>query len=174
MSGFATPPMRRPSPAASSTAPMRNLGYSPPPCLSKHPIILIPSSLSCEGKYVHASQRICGSVRKKYTRISPRDAVCQRSEPARRRGSSPNRRGPVCTGGASRPESVRVCILCRKFSKSGCRSKSRQGSCVGPSAPKLAKRWREGPLETVAARSPNRNFAAKNKNVNNQLLIILD
>ena len=56
MSGFATPPIRRPSPAASSTAPMRNLGYSPPPCLSKHPIILIPSRLRCEGKYVHASQ----------------------------------------------------------------------------------------------------------------------
>src|SRR5271169_4533031 len=83
MSGFATPPMRRPSPAASSTAPMRNLGYSPPPCLSKHPIILIPSSLRCEGKYVHASQSDLRKRPKKvYAHIAMRCSVV--SEPSQR------------------------------------------------------------------------------------------
>src|SRR5271169_2196556 len=48
ISGLATPPMRRPSPAASSTAPIRNLGYNPPPGLSKHPMIVIPLSQYAE------------------------------------------------------------------------------------------------------------------------------
>ena len=132
MSGFATPPMRRPSPAASSTAPMRNLGYSPPPCLSKHPIIAIPNSLRREGKCVHAGQSDLRKRPKKvYAHIAMGCSVASEASQRPTRRSSPNRRGPRCARGASCPESVRACIPCRKLSKSGCRSKSRPVICVG-------------------------------------------
>src|SRR5208282_1075520 len=120
MSGFATPPMRRPSPAASSTAPMRNLGYSPPPCLSKHPIILIPSSLRCEGKYVHASQ---SDLRKRPKKVYAHIATgCSVVSEASQRVAVVARRtiaGQFAPEGVSRPESVRERILCRKFFKIG-------------------------------------------------------